>query len=126
MRNTFNKLVKSLTSYANVARMMAKGDYSDNVEVRSKDDILGTSLNQMISSLKSVVMQANKIAEGDYSTVITPRSENDNLGKSLFVMTKTLRENSIEIEQQDWLKTGLNQLESTIKGTKILKHLLMV
>lgn len=123
MRNTFNKLVKSLTSYANVARMMAKGDYSDNVEVRSKDDILGTSLNQMISSLKSVVMQANKIAEGDYSTVITPRSENDNLGKSLFVMTKTLRENSIEIEQQDWLKTGLNQLESTIKGNKDIEAL---
>jgi len=123
MRDTFNKLVNSLTSYANVARLMAIGDYSDNVEVRSKDDILGNSLNQMISSLKSVIVQANKIAEGDYSTVIEPRSEKDSLGKSLFAMTKTLRENSIEIEQQDWLKTGLNQLESTIKGNENIEAL---
>lgn len=123
MRNTFNRLVNSLTSYANVARLMAKGDFSDNVEVRSKDDILGNSLNQMISSFKSVVDQANQIAKGDYSTVIKPRSENDSLGKSLFAMTETLRNNSIEIEQQDWLKTGLNQLESNIKGNKDIETL---
>lgn len=123
MRNTFNSLVNSLTSYANVARLMAKGDYSDNVEIRSKDDILGNSLNQMIVSLKSVVEQANKIAKGDYSTVIKPRSENDSLGKSLFSMTETLRENAIEIEQQDWHKTGLNQLESTIKGNSNIEEL---
>ena len=116
MSATFNSLVTSLTSYANVARLMAKGDYSDNVEIRSNDDILGNSLNQMITSLKSVVIQADAIAKGDYSTVIVPRSDNDSLGKSLYSMTETLRENAIEIEQQDWLKSGLNKLQSTIKG----------
>jgi len=123
MRNTFSSLVSALTSYANVARLMAKGDYSENVEVRSEDDILGNSLNQMISSFKLVVNQANKIADGDYSAVIKPRSENDSLGKSLFIMTETLRKNAIEIEQQDWHKTGLNQLESTIKGNRNIKEL---
>ncbi len=123
MRNTFNSLVTSLTSYANVARLMAKGDYSDNVEIRSKDDILGNSLNQMITSLKSVVEQANKIAKGDYSTVIVPRSDNDSLGKSLYTMTETLRNNALEIEQQDWLKTGINQLESSIKGKTDIEEL---
>lgn len=123
MRNTFTKLVNTLTSYANVARLMAKGDFSDNVEVRSKDDILGNSLNQMIDSFKSVVEQANKIAKGDYSAVIKPRSANDSLGKSLFSMTQTLRKNAIEIEEQDWLKSGLNQLESTIKGQENIEKL---
>ena len=116
MSYTFNKLVTSLTSYANIAHMMAKGDYSENVEVRSKDDILGISLNKMISSLKSVIEQANSIASGNYSTVIVPRSDNDGLGKSLFKMTETLRKNDIEIKEQDWLKTGLNKLESAAKG----------
>ncbi|MBL6943717.1 MAG: response regulator [Bacteroidales bacterium] len=123
MSRTFNQLVSSLTSYANVAQLMAKGDYSDNVEVRSKDDILGNSINQMITSLKSVVEQSNKIAKGDYTTGIKPRSENDSLGKSLFTMTETLRKNAIEIEQQDWFKTGLNQLESTIKGKNDIEEL---
>ena len=123
MRNTFTRLVNSLTSYANIARLIAKGDYSDDVEVRSKDDILGNSLNQMVASFKSVVDQANKIAKGDYSTVIKPRSANDSLGKSLFSMTQTLRQNAIEIEEQDWLKSGLNQLESTIKGQQDIEKL---
>ncbi len=123
MRNTFTRLVNTLTSYANVARLIAKGDYSDNVEIRSKDDILGNSLNQMITSFKSVVEQSDKIAKGDYSTVIKPRSENDSLGKSLFSMTQTLRKNAIEIEEQDWLKSGLNQLGNTIKGQQNIKKL---
>jgi len=123
LRNTFSSLVSTLTSYANVAQLMAKGDYSKNVEVRSSEDILGNSLNQMIVSLKSVVNQANKIADGDYSTVIKPRSENDSLGKSLFAMTETLRKNAIKIKQQDWHKSGLNQLENTIKGNKDIEIL---
>ncbi len=123
MSTTFNRLVTSLTSYANITRQMAKGDYSENVEIRSKNDILGNSLNQMIESLKSVIKQANTIAQGDYSTVIVPRSENDSLGKSLYLMTETLRKNAIEIEQQDWLKTGLNELQSTIKGNTDIAEL---
>lgn len=123
MSNTFNRLVSSLTSYANIAHLMAKGDYSENVEVRSNDDILGKSLNKMISSLKSVVEQANNIATGDYSTVIIPRGDNDVLGKSLFTMTETLRKNDIEIKEQDWLKTGLNKLESAIKGNENISDL---
>lgn len=116
MRNTFNRLVISLNSYAQVARLMAKGDYSEKVEIRSKDDVLGHSINQMIESLHSVVEQANQIAKGDYATVITPRSENDALGKALFKMTETLRNNAIEMQEENWLKTGLNQLDSQVKG----------
>lgn len=123
MSVTFNKLVTSLTSYANVARAMAKGDYSKDVEIRSNEDILGSSLNEMIASLKSVVNQADKIAGGDYTTVIQPRSDNDSLGKSLYTMTSRLRENAIEIEQEDWIKTGLNNLQQEVKGINDLEGL---
>ena len=123
LRNTFSSLVNSLTSYANVARLMAKGDYSENVEIRSVDDLLGNSLNKMISSLKLVVDQSNKIADGDYTTVIKPRSENDSLGKSLFTMTETLQKNAIDFEEADWHKSGLNQLESTIKNNQNIEAL---
>ncbi|PKP32443.1 MAG: histidine kinase [Bacteroidetes bacterium HGW-Bacteroidetes-16] len=123
MRNTFNRLVTSLNSYANVARLMAKGDYSEKVETRSPEDVLGHSINQMIESLRSVVDQAHQIAKGDYSAVITPRSENDTLGKALFKMTETLRENAIEMQRENWLKTGINNLDSRLKGHQSMESL---
>jgi len=123
MSSTFNRLVNSLKSYADVAKSMAKGDFSEKVEIRSEDDVLGQSMNQMVESFVSVVNQANSIAKGDYSTEIKPRSENDSLGKALFKMTSTLRENSIEIKRQDWLKTGYNKLADTIKGINAVKTL---
>lgn len=117
MSHTFNKLVSSLQSYANVARSMAKGDFTEKVEIRSENDILGTSMNQMVESFVSVVDQANTIAKGDYSSAIKPRSENDSLGKALFRMTETLSKNSKEIKRQDWLKTGYNQLGNALSGS---------
>ncbi len=123
MRDTFNRLVNSLNSYANVARLMAKGDYSEKVETRSHEDVLGISINQMIESLHSVVEQADKIAKGDYGTVITPRSNNDALGQALYKMTETLRYNAIEMQNENWLKTGLNQLDSRVKGHESMESL---
>jgi len=60
MTNTFNRLVKSLKSYADVSQSAALGDYSRSVEIRSKEDVLGKSMNQMIESFKGVVNQSNK------------------------------------------------------------------
>jgi CheY-like chemotaxis protein/GAF domain-containing protein/HAMP domain-containing protein len=123
MTNTFNRLVKSLQSYADVSQSAALGDYSRSVEIRSEEDVLGKSMNQMIESFKGVVNQSNKIAEGDYTADVVPRSEKDTLGISLFEMTKTLRETSKEIKDQDWLKTGINNLETKISGEKRISEL---
>ncbi len=124
MRNTFSRLVTSLSAYANVAKQMSKGDYSEMVEIRSKEDILGSSINQMIESLRSVVEQANQIAKGDYATVITPRSENDALGKALFKMTETLRDNAIRSQEENWLKSGLNNLDGELKEHETIDSLM--
>ncbi len=116
MSDTFTNLVNALKRYADIARLVAKGDFSEKVTERSNDDVLAKSINQMVESFRSVVKQANSIAEGDYNTIIKPRSENDSLGKALYKMTETLRKNADEFKKQDWIKSGLNELDKVLKG----------
>jgi CheY-like chemotaxis protein/methyl-accepting chemotaxis protein len=123
MVSTFNRLVNSMQKYANVARLMAKGDYSEKVEIRSQNDVLGHSMNHMVESFKLVVEQANRIASGDYSVNVIPRSDKDTLNVALFEMTKTLEQNAIQNKNQDWLKTGINLLDASMSGTSSLNNL---
>lgn len=123
MVSTFNRLVNALQKYANVARLMAKGDYSEKVEVRSENDALGNSMNQMVESFKQVVDQANRIASGDYSVNVVPRSDNDTLNLALFEMTRTLHQNAVNNANQDWLKTGINLLDKHMSGTNSLSEI---
>lgn len=123
MKNTFNRLVKSLQSFAEVSQSVALGDYSKSVTVRSEKDTLSISMNLMVDSFKNVVKQAKSIASGDYSTNIVPRSDKDTLGVALYEMTLRLREASIEIKNQDWLKTGINELSAKLNGEKSIKDL---
>ena len=123
MVDTFNSLVTSLQSYAEVSQAAALGDYSRSVMIRSENDVLGKSMNQMVQSFRNVVEQSNRIAKGDYSARISPRSEKDSLGISLFEMTRRLRENAREMETQDWLKTGINRLEGKLSGLKNMENL---
>jgi len=123
MKDTFNWLVQSLQSFAEVSQSVALGDYSKTVTIRSDQDIMGISMNQMVESFKTVVKQAKAIASGDYSTNVMPRSDMDTLGIALYEMTKKLREASIEIMNQDWLKTGINELGFKIRGEKSIHEL---
>ncbi len=116
MVSTFNRLVDSLESYANVARLMAKGDYTEKVEVKNEEDLLGTSMNQLVESLKQVVDQANRIAKGDYKVTVVPRSDKDTLNVALYEMTRTLAQNAEENSNQNWLKSGINELDSGLSG----------
>ncbi|MDR0970743.1 MAG: response regulator [Lentimicrobiaceae bacterium] len=116
MVTTFNQLVTTMQSYANIAKMMAKGDYSEKAEIRSNKDVLGKSMNKMIESFRDVVDQANNIAKGDYSITVVPRSNKDTLNVALFEMTKTLQRNAIDTKNNDWLKTGINKLDLNISG----------
>ncbi len=123
MKDTFNWLVNSLRSFADVSQSVALGDYSKSVTVRSDKDVMAQSMNQMVESFKNVVKQAKSIASGDYSTNVMPRSEHDTLGIALYEMTMKLREASIEIMNQDWLKTGINELGMKIRGEKSMADL---
>jgi len=123
MKDTFNHLVAALKTYSDIARLVAKGDFSHQVEVRGKDDVLAQSINKMVASFRKVVEQANQIANGDYNTLITPRGENDSLGKALYKMTETLRKNAEKFRNEDWLKTGLNELDGVLKGKNDIREL---
>jgi len=123
MKNTFNQLVASLKTYSDIAQLVAKGDFSEQVEERSKDDVLAQSINKMVTNFREVVEQSDQIAGGDYNTLITPRSEKDTLGKALFKMTETLRKNSEKFRNEDWLKTGLNELDGVLKGKNDIEEL---
>ena len=123
MKDSFNKMVEWVHSIADVAIAMAKGDFTKNVIIRSREDVLGQSMNEMIESFRSVVNQANQIAKGDYSTNIVPRSEVDALGGALFKMTETLRKNAVELNNQVWLKTGLSTLSEKMSRKRDLKEL---
>ena len=123
MKHTFNRLVTTLQQYADVSQSIALGDYTKKAPIRSKQDVLGKSMNEMVESFRGVVSQAKAVASGDYSTNVVPRSEQDTLGISLFDMTKKLRETSLEITNQDWLKTGLNKLSLEASGEQSIKDL---
>jgi CheY-like chemotaxis protein/methyl-accepting chemotaxis protein len=123
MVSTFNRLVNSMQKYANVAKLMAKGDYSEKVEIRSQNDVLGHSMNHMVESFRLVVEQANRIASGDYSVNVMPRSDKDTLIVALFEMTRTLEQNAVQNKNQDWLKSGINLLDASMSGTSSLDKL---
>ena len=123
MKNTFNQLVASLKTYSDVARLVAEGDFSKQVEERSKDDVLAQSINKMVANFREVVEQADQIAGGDYNTLVSPRGKKDTLGKALFKMTETLRKNAEKFRNEDWLKSGLNELDSVLKGKNDIEEL---
>ncbi|MBI9034761.1 MAG: response regulator [Bacteroidales bacterium] len=125
MKDTFNQLVEYIRSVAEISQLIAKGDYSKKLEVRSEYDVLAESVNQMIDSFRGVVNQANTIANGDYSTNVVPRAEKDTLGIALYNMTNTLRESRDVLVEQDWLKTGLGKLADQISGRKSIDVLCM-
>jgi CheY-like chemotaxis protein/signal transduction histidine kinase/HAMP domain-containing protein len=122
MVDSFNSLVNSLKAYANVSQAVAFGDYSKQVKIRGKEDVMGKSMNKMVDSFRTVVQETNKIANGDFSTKIKPRGDKDTLRVALYEMTERLRSNSIKIKEQDWLKSGINELDSLLSGqTDIFK-----
>ena len=123
MKDTFNNLVDYIRGLSHVTQDIAKGDFSKKVDVRSEHDVLAKSVNQMIESFRSVVNQANRIAKGDYSAEVKPRGDKDTLGVALENMTRELRESSKEIKRQDWMKTGLSELNARMSGKKELNEL---
>ncbi len=123
MKDTFNQLVASLKEYSDVAQLVAKGDFSKQVEERSDDDVLAQSINKMVANFREVVEQADQIAGGDYNTLVSPRGKKDTLGKALFKMTETLRKNAEKFRNEDWLKSGLNELDGVLKGKNNIEEL---
>ncbi len=112
------------------ANAIAAGDFSKDVQLLSDQDQLGLALSGMTNTLRAVIRQAEAIAAGNLGVETRLLSEGDQLGAALRKMTQVLREVSardqearqqLEHEntqksQQDWIKTGLNQLNERMGG----------
>ncbi|MDJ0763679.1 MAG: response regulator [Myxococcota bacterium] len=105
---------------ASIERMtsqVATGDLTVAMTgVGGKSTGILASVQTLVTTMKGVVKQANTIAGGDYSADISPRSDKDELAIALKSMTKKLRESAETTAAQDWLKTGLNRLNSAMQG----------
>jgi methyl-accepting chemotaxis protein len=89
MARTITRPVHNLLT---VATAVAEGDVSNQVEVRSTDEIgeLAQSFNQMVVYLQEAAAVADHIANNDLTMQVKPRSDKDTLGHSFKKMTSNL------------------------------------
>ena len=102
----------------NLVNKLAVGDLTPQIDIQSKDEIglLASAITEMKLSMQETIAHANKIARGDYSAKLTPRSDKDELINSLNAMTTSLKETTDENKIQNWLKTGLTELNDRMRG----------
>lgn len=99
-----NNLVKPIKKITNVLKLIAKGEISDdlNVKVNSGDEIeeMSLALNTSIEGLNHKTNFANEIGKGNYASYLELLSDKDVLGKSLIHMRDSLKQAAGEEEQR--------------------------
>ena len=86
--------IGSLRQLLQSARVIAAGDFSQEANVDSHDEIgeLSHDLREMAEALQEIASVADRIAYGDLTVSIAPRSDKDVLGSALSQMVRNLRE----------------------------------
>ena len=111
-------IVSRVNRMSEKAREIASGKFYKEDKEEDRDELsqVSLSLKEISRSFENVTKQAQEIAKGDFSASIDLRSKEDKLGIALQSMTKSLREYKAEIEKQDWLKSGQNELNEKMRG----------
>lgn len=117
------QLKQSLQRTINHASLIAKEDYSNDIEVYSEKDQLGNAINEMTNVLRAsdsanrlVVERALRIAHGDFSDAELPLSlQQTRLGEAIQEMTTSLRISINESAQLNWLQTGVSTFNESIR-----------
>lgn len=114
-----------------VADQVSEGNLNVEFDVASEDEIgqVLMSMKKMISYIQNIANVAEKISNKDLQVEVTPKSSQDILNHSLqrmvinlqAMMAETTR-TMTEIEQQNWLKDGLNQLNNELLGESSLEE----
>jgi methyl-accepting chemotaxis protein len=94
-------IANPLLSLVPVAMAVAQGDVSQEVKVKTKDEVgkVARAFSQVIAYMKEMAAAADKLAVGDLSVQIEPKSENDALSKSFIQVIDNLRELSSTVEK---------------------------
>ena len=106
----------------NLSRDIALGRDLQELPVRYDDEVgqLERSFNAIITANNRMVGQARTIAAGRYEEEIHLRSEDDTLGIALRRMTGVLAERERESRAENWLKTGQNLLNESMRSNQEL------
>ncbi|MGA2158673.1 MAG: methyl-accepting chemotaxis protein [Dehalococcoidia bacterium] len=94
-------ITNPLLSLVPVAMAVAEGDVTQEVKVKSRDEVgkVARAFSQVIAYMKEMAASADKLAMGDLSVQIEPKSENDALSKSFVQVVQNLRELSSTVEK---------------------------
>ena len=115
--------VHSQKYLAAICEAIAVGDFSQSVPVRSADDKLAISIKKIVENYRNIVLQAKKVTAGDYSLLFKPHSDEDELGNAFYDMISALRYLNNKNSNENWLKTGINELIKRIQGTQRINTL---
>jgi len=94
-------IAKPLLSLVPVAHAVARGDVSQQINVKSRDEIgkVARAFGAVVDYLKEMTESANRIAGGDLSVSITPRSEDDVLSRSILEVVQNLSRLSSSVDK---------------------------
>lgn len=118
-------IVSRVNRMSEKARDIASGKFYEEDKEEDRDELsrVSLSLKEISGSFENITGQAQEIAKGDFSASIDLRSKDDELGIALQLMTESLREYKTEIEKQDWLKSGQNELNEKMRSDQGILHL---
>jgi methyl-accepting chemotaxis protein len=86
-------ITRPVAEVVGVLKSVAKGDLTQQVEVKSRDEIgqMAGALNGMVANLRDTAGVAEKVSLGDLTVEVKPLSDKDALGIALKNMVEKLR-----------------------------------
>ena len=122
LASSFRNMVAYVQNIANVTENIAEGNLQVNVQPRSQKDVLNLSLQKLVAYIQDVAQIMQKIAQKNLQVRVTPKSEHDVLNNSLQHMVNNLQTMMDDIEQQNWIKDGVNHLNIELSGGLSLRE----
>lgn len=116
---------KPILIIVQIIKDIANGNLDSKINLTNKGEIgqLSDSIRKMQQNIRDTANTAEMIANGNLDVNIRILSEHDVLGNSLTAMVNNLKKMQTEQKQQDWLKTGLNNLNDKVSGEQDLTKL---
>ena len=111
IRTKFNK-------FLTVFEQMSQGNIKNKLDIIGKDEFAeaADSFNRLVEYLKEVILVCEGVSENNFNKYFSLRGENDLLGNAINRMTARLKEVTENQKKQDWLKTGLAELNNAMRG----------
>ncbi len=138
---TVKMLTSPITQLVQVLQQYTGGDSSVRAEVKSRDEIgyFAQEFNSMLEKIEasSLALQESEARYRNFFNSLQkavnsknykfrfdlPHNEEDDLVASLNAMLETLENADLKSREEDWIKTGVNQLSEQISGNYKLDEL---